>query len=140
MRKITLYDYLKISGGMDCVDNVFDMVIYFDTCDEVEDKYDEFITFVEKNVTPISKGCNTISNTELLSCTLSAFCKNYLHAFAKFSEENCSIEVAKYNDIDDQVWACLRILEDMAIGNYSESQYAEFMQLVKTSSKRRSSN
>lgn len=125
---MTLKEFLAVSNGIDCCDNTFDFTIYFEIAENgSNDPYDKFINLVTSQTQAITTGRNTISNTSLLFCDFYTFIYNNIHTFEKFAEQNCSVNPKNYTDKDDKVFAGLRILEDMANGNYTDTQYKEFI-------------
>lgn len=132
-----LYEFLQVcNDGFDCVDDNFDYTIYIEICDNSikeneKDNYDKFIDFVAQNTDVLSTGHNTIAGNPILFVDFSKFVKENMQAFSKFADENCEITPSDYAGYEDtEIWTCLRILEDMAIGNYTESQYKEFLDLA----------
>lgn len=53
---------------------------------------------------------------------------NNIKVFGTFADNNCRITPTKFcQDLEEQDFVCLQILEDMAQGNYSDRQYKEFL-------------
>ena len=130
---MTLKEFLTVCNGNDCCDNTFDYTIYFEIAEEKsDDPYDKFIDFVASHTRVIKMGRNAISNTPVLFVDFCEFINNNINAFGAFADNNCRITPTKFcQDLEEQDFVCLQILEDMANGNYSNSQYNEFLELAK---------
>lgn len=127
-----LYDFLGVCNGIDCVDSTFDITIYFEIDKKKKDYYNKFINFVTKNTKAIQTGYNTITKIRILFCDFYGFCKKYLKVFCNFADDNCSLNPKNFAGCEEnQIDICLRILEDMANGNYTERQYKQFLELCK---------
>lgn len=57
-----------------------------------------------------------------------SFCDKNLPKFKRFMSKNCIVRVLGKNK-DDDIENCLRVIEDLCIGNYSERQYKEFLDI-----------
>lgn len=133
---MTLYDILTLGKGFDCVDNTQDYTIYFDEMDKEEqdatkDDYQLFCEHIAKNIEVETFGTNNITHTTILFVDFTKYINKKITAFEKFAEENCNITPKTCEDKDSKIWVCLRILEDLTIGNYTERQYKEFLELLK---------
>ena len=133
---MTLYDILTLGKGFDCVDYIFDYTIYFENIDKEEqeeskDNYQKFCEHIAKNVDVETFGTNNIAQTTILFVHFNKYIQKKMTAFEKFAEHNCNITPKAYENKTEKVWACLRILDDLIIGNYTEQQYKEFLTLLK---------
>lgn len=120
----TVADALKIYGddGCDVGDNEMDYMWFMNYEENPTDYYDRVQNYIAEN-TYVER-----EDEDYVLGRFYDFCDKNLDKFAKFMEENCIVMVRGKNK-DDDIEKCIRVIEDLCIGNYSEGQYKEFLDI-----------
>lgn len=133
--RMTIYEMFLFCeiDGTDIADDVYDWVNYFGCCmdkSKSKDAYDKCMRYFATHIEVSNYRPKWYSNA-----FVSEFIHKNIDAFTKFMNENniTGFRPCEYDEIDDELFYDLYMntFGSLINGNYSDSQYAELLKLLK---------